>query len=392
MKRSLLGLALCGLTTVAAAQPIRLGELNSYDAQPVLLDAYRKGWKLALEEINATGGLLGRPVEVISRDDHANASDAVRVAEELLFRDHAVLIFGTRQSDVALAVADFAKRRKVLFLAAEPMSDRITGQSGKRYTFRLAPSTSMQVRMLVPTAAKFKRKRWALIYPDDEDGRSAAETFKRLLKATQPDAEFVAELATPTGRVDAGAWAQALSDARPNAIFNALVGPALKDFVREGGLRGLFDGLPVLSILAGWPEYLEPLRTDAPEGWLVTGYPAYGIATPEHGRFLQAYRARWQADPRMGSVIGYSAMQSIAAAIRRADSTDTERLVEAFRELSVSTPFGRIRYRAIDHQATLGAYVGSTTWRAGRGVLIHARYVDGAAVMPPDAQVLQGRP
>ncbi|MEI6547226.1 MAG: ABC transporter substrate-binding protein, partial [Burkholderiales bacterium] len=200
------------LFSVPAAAQIRIGELNSYKAQPAFLEPYKKGWELALEEINASGGVLGQKLEVVSRDDNANPGDAVRVVEELISRERTVAVFGTYLSNIGLAVSDFAKQRKVLFLAAEPLTDKITWQNGNRYTFRLRPSTYMQASMLVPEAVKLKKKRWAIVYPNYEYGQSAAATFKELLKKAQPDVEFVAEQAPALGRIDAGAVAQALLD------------------------------------------------------------------------------------------------------------------------------------------------------------------------------------
>jgi len=394
MKRWMLaaGLAALAFGTAAPAQTIRIGELNSYKAQPAFLEPYKKGWELALEEINASGGVLGRKIEVISRDDNGNPGDAVRVAEELVSREKVDMIFGTFLSHIGLAVTDFAKQRKVLFLAAEPLTDKITWQNGNRYTFRLRPSTYMQVAMLVPEAAKLKKKRWAIVYPNYEYGQSAAATFKQLLKAAQPDVEFVAEQAPALGRVDAGSVVQALADSKPDAVFNVLFGADLAKFVREGNTRGLFKDRTVFSLLSGEPEYLDPLRDEAPVGWWVTGYPWYSIQTPEHAKFLTAYQKKWQEYPRLGSVVGYSSMMSLAAAIRKAGSTDTEKMIAAFRGLQVGTPLGRVTYRAQDHQSTMGAYVGETALNQGRGVMKNFRYVDGAAVMPADAEVKKLRP
>jgi branched-chain amino acid transport system substrate-binding protein len=393
LRATLVGLAVAAAVaaTPAAAQ-IRIGELNSYKSQPAFLEPYRKGWELALEEINASGGLLGQKVEVISRDDNANPGDAVRVAEELVSRERAVVVFGTFLSNIGLAVTDFAKQRKVLFVAAEPLTDKITWENGNRYTFRLRPNTYMQSAMLVPEAAKLKKKRWAIVYPNYEYGQSAAATFKTLLKAAQPDVEFVAEQATPLGRIDAGAVAQALIDAKPDAIFNVTFGADLARFVREGQTRGLFKDRPVVSLLSGEPEYLDPLRDEAPEGWIVTGYPWYSIKTPEHDKFLTAYQRKWKEYPRLGSIVGYSTMMSIAAGIKKAGSTDTEKMITAMRGLQVDSPMGKFTYRAIDHQATMGAYVGVTTVNQGRGVMKDFRYIDGTAVLPSDAEVRKLRP
>jgi branched-chain amino acid transport system substrate-binding protein len=376
----------------ASAQPIRIGEINSYKAQPAFLEPYKKGWELALEEINASGGLLGRKVEVVSRDDNANPGDAVRVAEELVSRERVDMIFGTFLSHIGLAVTDFAKQRKVLFLAAEPLTDKITWENGNRYTFRLRPSTYMQAAMLVPEAAKLKKKRWAVVYPNYEYGQSAAATFKTLLKAAQPDVEFVGEQAPALFKIDAGSVAQALAETKPDAIFNVLFGADLAKFVREGSTRGLFKDRVVFSMLSGEPEYLDPLRDEAPVGWWVTGYPWYSIQQPEHQKFLTAYQKKWQEYPRLGSVVGYASMMSLASAIRKAGSTDTEKMIAAFRDLKVDTPLGKVTYRSQDNQSTMGAYVGTTAINQGRGVMTNFRYVDGATVMPSDAEVKKLRP
>ena len=232
-----------------------------------------------------------------------------------------------------------------------------------------------------------KKKRWALVYPNYEYGQSAAATFKELLKAAQPDVEFVAEQAPPLGKVDAGSVVQALADAKPDAIFNVLFGADLSKFVREGNTRGLFQDREVVSLLTGEPEYLDPLKDEAPNGWIVTGYPWYGINTPEHKAFLAAYQAKFKDYPRLGSVVGYSAIKSIAEGIKKAKSTESEKLVDAFKGLEVDTPFGKINYRAEDHQSTMGAYVGRTKNEGGKGVMVDYRYLDGAKYLPSNEEV-----
>src|SRR5436305_2143369 len=266
-------LALAGHAASASAQTIKIGEMNSYKSQPAFLDPYKKGWELAIEEINAKGGLLGKKVEVVSRDDGANPGDAVRAAEELVTREGVDLMAGTFLSHIGLAVTEFAGKKKVFFLAAEPLTDKITWQNGNRYTYRLRSSTYMQVAMLMPDIVAAKKKRWALVYPNFEYGQSAVEAFKKLLKEKQPDAEIVTEQAPPLGKVDAGAVAQAIDDAKPDAIFNVLFGADLSKFVREGSTRGVFKDRTVVSLLFGEPEYLDPLKDEAPVGWVVAVYP-----------------------------------------------------------------------------------------------------------------------
>lgn len=385
-----------GIVAVAPAQaqqrPIKIGEINSYKGQPVFLEAYKKGMEMAVEEINAGGGVIGRKLELITRDDNSNPGDAVRAAEELISREQIDVLTGALLSNIGLALTDFAKQKKFFYLASEPLTDKVTWQNGNRYTFRLRTNTYMQTAMLVPEAAKLKKKRWAIVYPNYEYGQSAAITFKALLKAAQPGVEFVGEQAPPLGKVDAGSVVQALADAKPDAIFNVLFGPDLSKFVREGNTRGLFQGREVVSLLTGEPEYLDPLKEEAPNGWIVTGYPWYGIQTPEHKAFFLAYKARFNDNPRLGSVIGYSTIKSIAEGIKKAKGVETEKLITAFRGLEVPTPFGKITYRAIDHQSTMGIYVGRTINKNGVGSMVDYSYHDGAKYQPSDDEVRKMRP
>ena len=378
--------------TAHAQGVIKIGEINSYKSQPAFLDPYKKGWELAVEEINAAGGVLGKQLQVISRDDNGSPGDAVRVAEELVSREGVALLAGTFLSNTGLAVTDFAKQRKVFFLAAEPLTDKITWQNGNRYTFRLRPNTYMQSAMLVPEAAKLKKKRWAIVYPNYEYGQSAAATFKAMLKKLQPDVEFVAEQAPPLGRIDGGAVAQALADAKPDAIFNVLFGADLAKFVREGTTRDLFKGREVVSLLTGEPEYIEPLKEEAPVGWIVTGYPYYGIQTDEHKKFFLAYFRKYNEYHKLGSVVGYSTIVSIAEGLRKAKSADTEKLIAAFKGLQLTTPLGKITYRAIDNQSTMGAYLGKTKLEGSKGVMTDYVYLDGAKFQPSDEEVKKMRP
>jgi branched-chain amino acid transport system substrate-binding protein len=246
--------------------------------------------------------------------------------------------------------------------------------------------------MLVPEAAKLKKKRWAIVYPNYEYGQSATAAFKKLMKEVQPDVEFVIEQAPPLGKIEAGAVADAIAAAKPDAIFSSLFGADLAKFVREGQTRDLFKNMPVFNLLAGEPEYLDPLKDEAPVGWWVTGYPWYAINTPEHKAFADAYQKKFNDYPRLGSIVGYAMVQSAAAVIKKAGTLDTEKLVAAMKGLTHSTPLGNITYRPQDHQSTMGAYVGKIGLKDGKGIMTDWYYADGAKFLPSDADVAKMRP
>ena len=377
---------------LAQTKPIKIGEINSYSSIPQFTAPYRQGWQLAVEEVNAAGGLLGRKVEVISRDDSGKPEEALRHAIELTSSEQVDVLAGGYLSNVGLALADFAQKNKRLFVASEPLTDALVWDKGNRYTFRLRPSTYMQSAMLVEEAAKLPAKRWATIAPNYEYGQSAVATFREQLKAKRPDVEFVAEQWPVLGKLDAGSTLQAITQAKPDAIFNVTFGADLAKLVREGNQRNVFPKTAVVSLLSGEPEYLDVLKDETPKGWIVTGYPWDQIDSREHASFAANYYKKYNENPKMGSVVGYSTMQAVFAAIRKAKSVDNEKLVGAMRGLKFNTPFGPTEFRAIDQQSTMGAYVGKLDQRGGKGTMVDWRYADGKNYQPSDAYVKARRP
>jgi len=375
-----------------AADTIKIGDINSYKNLPAHTIPYRNGALLAIETINAGGGVLGKPLELVSRDDQGKPGEAIKIAEELFTSDEVVVISGSLFSHVGLALTSYAGQKKRLYLAAEPLADALVWEKGNRYTFRLRPSTYMQAAMLAEIAAKDPAKRWATIAPNYAYGKDAVVAFKKILMEKRPDVEFVTEQWPGLFKIDAGAEVQALEAAKPDAVYNVTFGGDLAKFVREGELRGLFKDRLMLGLLTGEPEYLDPLKGEAPKGWVVTGYPWYDIKTPEHKSFVDAYQKRWDDYPRIGSLVGYNTMLSLAAAIKKAGSTETEALVDAMKGLTLDTPAGPITYRAIDHQSTLGAWVGTTDVKDGKGIMVDWSYKDGADYLPSDEEVRKLRP
>ena len=378
--------------TATAQEAIKIGEINHYKRMAAFAEPYKKGIELALEQINGNGGVMGRPLEFIFRDDQGEPGEAVKIAEELMTRDGAVMLTGTILSNVGLAISSLAAQRGYVYLAAEPLADSLVWASGNPYTFRLRSSTYMQAAMLAEEAAKTDAQTFATIAPNYAYGKDAVAAFKENLLRLKPDAEFVAEQWPALFKIDAGAEVQAIERAKPDAIYNVTFGPDLAKLVREGTDRGLFEGRQVYGLLSGEPEYLDPLGEEAPVGWTVTGYPWYDLNDGPAGEFVAAYQERWEDYPRLGSIVGYMTVQSIAAALEKAGSTETEAIRAAFEDLTLDTPMGEITYRGIDHQSTMGAYVGTIALRDGKGVMVDWSYKDGADYLPSDEDVAKLRP
>jgi branched-chain amino acid transport system substrate-binding protein len=407
-------LALAAVLTVAPAgpvraqAPIRIGEINSYSGVGAAFTApYRAAVEMALEEINQRGGVLGRRVEVLFRDDKLRPDEGIKHAQELLFQEKVDFLMGTFSSAVGLAVSDFALKNRRLFLAAEPLTDALTWQKGNRYTFRVRPNTWMQGRVLAERAAKLPPVRWANIGPDYEYGHKAWEGFWTRLRELKPAAT---EVSSSFPKLGAGQYVEHISKlmaANPDAVYTSLFGGDWIAFVKQAAPFGLFAGPQKrfwVGILLGEPEYIDPLGKDAPEGMLVTGYPWYAIDTAAHKAFVERYEkfiaqnaakypgvARY---PYQGSLVGYVTMTAMAEGIRKAGTTDTENVVRAFEGLRVDAPIGAITFRASDHQSTMGAWVGTTRLdpQRGVGIMVDWEYVPGEKILPSDEEARKLRP
>ncbi len=127
-----------------AAEPIKVGIVDSYSGPPATYtNDVRDGFKLAIDQINAKGGVLGRKIEFVTRDDKFKPDLALQAAKELIMREKVDLLMGTINSASALAVSDLAKKEKIPFLVTYSKSDKITGAKGHEYVFSMNENTEM---------------------------------------------------------------------------------------------------------------------------------------------------------------------------------------------------------------------------------------------------------
>ncbi len=392
-RRRLLGtgsVAMVGMPAIVRAQSagsIKIGEINSYSAYPSFTGPYKNGMAMAINEVNANGGVLGRNLEVITKDDAASPQTAISVATQLVNDEQVDLLAGGFLSNVGLALSDFAAHSKKLYVASEPLSDALVWAEGNASCFRLRPSTYVQAAMLVEVAAKLPATRWATVAPNYAYGKSAVASFKKLLSAKRPDVVYVEDQLPALDGIDAAAVVNAVAAAKPDAIFNVTFGDDLTNFVKQGNTRGLFEGRHVVSMLSGEPEYLNALGAEAPVGWIVTGYPGAGLTDPANAKFFATYKNQFNAVPFMGSVVGYSLIKSIAAGLTKSGGTGLAQTEAGFKGASFETPFGPALYRASDHQSTMGTYIGKVALKDGIGVMTDFHYVSGASVLPDNAAV-----
>ena len=320
---------------------------------------------------------------MVSKDDAGKPAEAITAANELVSNEKVALLCGGFFSNIGLALADFAKQKKVLYLAGEPLTDALVWSAGNRYTFRLRPSNYMQAAMLADEAAKLPAKTWATIAPNYEYGQSAVAVFKKLLSAKRPDITMGRRaVADPRASSTPVRWCKPLRP--PSRMRSSTSSSAATSSSWSGKAipARLFKDRAVVSFLTGEPEYLDALKDEAPEGWIVNGYPWYALHTPEHDAFLAAYRAKYNDYPRLGSVVGYTLIHAAADALRKAKSTDVDALIGATEGLSIKSPIGAATFRA--HRSPVDARRLRGPHRGAEQQGYHDRFhLSGRSQLPP---------
>jgi branched-chain amino acid transport system substrate-binding protein len=315
----------------------------------------------------------------------------VRLANELVLNEKVDLLAGTFLSPVALAVANYANEQKVVFVAAEALTNQLTWEKGSRYVFRVRNPMSMLTQMLVNKAITLKCSRWAGLGPINEAISDMMNEFKATMPTKRADFVWTGELYFPNQKFNPGSSITRLEDMKPQCLLNGTYGPDLIKFAREGKTLGFFDQVQVVSVLSGEPEYMDPLGADTPVGWWVTGFPL-DDDRPALKKFKDDYTALFKETPRFGSLIGYITVETIAAGIARAGSTATDKLIEGLKGATFQSPIGELTMRAGDHQLTLGSWVGQLALKDDKPVMVNWQFIDGKDVLPSEADGAKRRP
>jgi branched-chain amino acid transport system substrate-binding protein len=326
-----------------------------------------KGAQMFVEELNGKGGVLGRKIELIPRDTKGNADEAVRVSRELILKDNVDFLVGTLTSAEGPAVSTIAKENKIVFIAPIPKTDQLTAQANLHpYVFRTASNTTIEGRTAAEIVAKWPVKRIATIAPDYAYGQDVAKSFVEHIKKLKPDVEIVDQQWPKLGEADYTPFINAQMGKKPEAVFSALWGGHFLTFAKQAKPLKYFDSINYNFIAGGEGASIESTRTmgdDYPVGIWGNAYDAFNWAgaPPAHKEYMERIKAFTKQDPPSSwPVTGYVAMQVLVEGIKKANSTDSDKVAAALKGITVDTPIGKQTIRAKDHQANRGQLWGKT--------------------------------
>jgi branched-chain amino acid transport system substrate-binding protein len=326
-----------------------------------------KGAQMFVEETNGRGGVLGRKLELVARDTKGNADEAVRVSRELVLKENVDFLVGTLTSAEGPAVSVVAKENKIVFIAPIPKTDQLTAPDKLHpYVFRVASTTTIEGRSAAEIVAKWPVTRIATISPDYAYGQDVTKAFVEHIKKVKPGVEIVDQQWPKLGEADYTPFINAQLGKKPEAVFSSLWGGHFVTFAKQAKPLGYFDAVKYNFIGVGEaasPESTKAMGADYPVGIWGNSYDAfYWDSAPPAHRDYTARLSRYLKDeyPSSWAIQGYIGIQVLAEAIKKAGSTDSDKVAKALLGLSIETPAGKLTIRERDHQANRGQLYGKT--------------------------------
>jgi branched-chain amino acid transport system permease protein len=378
---------------------IRVAMVNSATGPMALLGlAGIEGARIAVAALNAAGGVLGRRVDLLVRDDGGKPDMGAREARAAILNDEVAMLLGPVGSDILLAMSEAARENKMILISHTANTERAFVERGHRYIFSIVPNTFIEGSAMGLYMAKQPYKRYMILGPDYEFGHLQAEAFERRLRENRKDVEIIGRLWPKAGESDFAASIRAIIEAKPDAVYSNLFGSDLVTFTRQAKGYDLFTKVPFAGLYD--VEALQALGPDVTEG--VIGYergPFHVVRrlapSPRFEDFIHRYGAATNKYPSTWAINAYDAVMTWAKAAEKAGTFDTEPVVEALEGLELESLRGPGRViRKVDHQANVGCYIGVVRWDESFpdfALWQDATYIPGDQVWRPEAEVLEVR-
>ena len=345
-----------------AGDTIKVGIVDTYTG-PVTTytNDVRDGFQMAVDKINAKGGVLGKKIEVLLRDDTFKSDVGLTLAKELILQENVDILMGTINSATALAISDLAKKEKVPFLVTFSKSGKITGEKGHRYVFGMNENTDMIGRATATVLAKKPYARYWIAGDDYEYGHAIAESIFGNLKKLNPKVTLLGETWWKMRESDFTPYITQILAAKPDFVIVATGGGSMVNFQKAAQSTGFNKRVPFYQHTGIELSTLMPQGQNAPEGVFGTAnYLFYYPDTKENKSFAEEFQKRFHRHPKSGAVYGYMAAQFLEKAYAKAGKIDKEKFIDALEGMTADSPIGTLEVRACDHQIVLPMYFGVT--------------------------------
>ncbi len=322
------------------------------------------GAQLAVDEINANGGFLGKhPVKIFQRDTQTKPDVGVREAKDLILRDKVRAIVNDYSSAVAIAVKPICREYKTLHLPSISNSENITRTDFSPYTFQMVPNTYMQAKAAALAVAKMaKDKNWkeyVTLASDYEWGRATQEETVKNLKAAAPQLVVKKEFWPRLGETQFTSFITSIMALKPDFVYPVLASKDNVTFTEQARPYGFFEKIPYVGSMQSVTELITEAKT-IPRGLVaISRAPFFAhMNVPMMTNFVAKYRAKYNKYPSDWAVMGYDAVYALKQGVEKANSIETEKVKDAMKGLTVDLTRGKLQFRPIDNQLRCSSYVG----------------------------------
>lgn len=306
------------------------------------------GVRLALEEVNAAGGVMGRKIELVM-EDSVNPQTASQKAERFVERDRVACIIGEISSASGLAIAQVVDRAKVLYINTGANSDALRGSDCKKFMFHVEAQNSMYVKTIgraLLAQNMVKDKRWYSLTADYAFGHDLLKVAKRFMEAN--GGKFAADELVATNATDFSAYLLKIRELKPDLVTSNLAGAQITNFVKQ------YTELGLTFPVAGF-GYDTAVAWGAGKGNFLGTWPLlwhHLLETPSAKAFVEAFRKKNNKPPENQAWGDYTTLKVIAQAMNEVKSIDPVKVVEHF-EKGAKFDIGKARegyFRKADHQ------------------------------------------
>ena len=313
-----------GEAAAPEGDPLKIGMATTLSGAIALFGvANQDGAQLAVDQLNEAGGVLGRPVELIVRDDEAAPESGAQIARDLIIEDEVDVLLGPVSSGVALAITEVSKERKVPFIVHTSNTQALMVENFQPYMVSVVPNTGMEARAQGVDLADSGFTKWATIAPDYEFGRAQTGTFVDTITAENPDVEIIEQQWPELGETDFQPFVTAILSKKPEAVYSPLFAGDLVTFTRQAANFGFFDQTEFTAL------YETDALTELGDEVDLTGIRAYSrcpftIDTPQMAQFVQAYEAEHDRVPSDWACMAYDAVKLWAEVVVENGDADAD--------------------------------------------------------------------
>ncbi len=321
------------------------------------------GSTLAIEEINAKGGILGSKLELKFMDEELKPAVAVKNARYLATEWGAHFLFGVDSSGSSMAIGPVLPELDRVCMFTHASTHRLTEElvygKGIKQIFRISAPVYQESILAALIFKDFPNiKRWAGIHSDYEYGYVSWALFQETLKKFRPDVEFVAVAWAPFWTMDFSSHVAAVMAANPDAIHSTPWAGEGVMLLRQALVLGVFDKLQAwFQCMGGSVDLLEGIAREVEAGkfkdklWATARYIHNYPVTPENKAFVENFRKRWARLPNYSAETSYSTIYAFKAAVEKTKNLKTPDLIKACEGMEIMTPAGKRFFRPEDHQA-----------------------------------------